>query len=271
MQLTNKIKSITIGSFDGIHLGHQVLINQVEAVVVIERNSGYLTSGYRRSNHLNKPCFFYHFEKIHQLSAKEFVEKLCIDFPQLETIVVGYDFGFGHKKEGNTDLLTQLFHGEVVVVDEVKVADISVHSRTIKHYLKEGNLPLANQLLGRSFRVEGEVVSGQGLGKKELVPTINLNIYDHQLPKNGVYVTRTKIENKWLESVSFVGIRQTTDGAFAVETYVLNNTLGEVNGRVTLEFLEFIRENRKFNGLNALKTQINLDITYTKNYFKDNR
>ncbi len=271
MQLTNKIKSITIGSFDGIHLGHQVLINQVEAVVVIERNGGYLTSGYRRSNYLDKPCFFYHFEKIYQLSAKEFVEKLCIDFPQLETIVVGYDFEFGHKKEGNTTLLKQLFQGEIVVVDEVKVDDISVHSRTIKHYLKDENLRLVNRLLGRPLSIEGEVVLGQGLGKKELVPTINLNIYDYQLPKNGVYVTRTKIGDEWLESVSFVGIRQTTDEAFAVETYVLDRELGEVKGRVTLEFLEFIRENRKFNGLKALKTQINLDITYTKNYFKENR
>ena len=158
MQLTNQIKSITIGSFDGIHLGHQVLIDQVEAVVVIERNGGYLTSGYRRSDYFKKPCFFYHFEKIYQLSAKAFVEKLCIDFPKLETIVVGYDFEFGHKKEGNTELLRELFDGEVVVVDEVKVDNISVHSRTIKSYLKEGNLVLANRLLGRSFRVEGEVV-----------------------------------------------------------------------------------------------------------------
>ena len=271
MKLTNKIKSITIGSFDGIHLGHQVLIDQAEAVVIIERNGGYLTSGYRRSNYIKKPCFFYHFEKIHQLSAKEFIDKLCTDFPQLETIVVGYDFGFGHKKEGDTNLLKQLFHGEVVVVDEVKVDTLSVHSRTIKSYLKEGNLPLVNQLLGRPFSVEGEVVSGQGLGKKELVPTINLNIYDYQLPKDGVYVTRTKIEDEWLESVSFVGIRQTTDGAFAVETYVLNKELEELRGKVTLEFLEFIRENRKFNGLKELKTQINLDITYVENYFKENR
>ena len=271
MHFKNNIKSITIGSFDGIHIGHQALIDQVEAVVVIERNGGYLTAGYRRSHYIKKPCFFYHFEKIHQLSGKEFVEKLCIDFPQLETIVVGYDFGFGHKKEGNTDLLKQLFQGEVVVVDEVKVDDISIHSRTIKRYLKEGNLPLVNQLLGRAFSVEGEVISGQGLGKKELVPTINLNIYDYQLPKNGVYVTHTKIEDEWLESVSFIGIRQTTDGAFAVETYVLNKVLDEVRGKVTLEFLEFIRENRKFNGLKALKTQINLDIKYVENYFKDNR
>ena len=271
MQLTNKIKSITIGSFDGIHLGHQVLIGKAQAVVIIERNGGYLTPGYRRSNYIKKPCFFYHFEKIYKISAKAFVEKLCIDFPNLETIVVGYDFEFGHKKEGNAALLNELFQGEVIVIDEVKVDNISVHSRTIKSYLKDGNLLLVNRLLGRSFSIDGEVVLGQGLGKKELVPTINLNVYDYELPKDGVYITRTKIEDEWLESISFIGIRQTTDNSFAVETYVLERVLGEVNGKVTLEFLEFVRENKKFNSLKALKTQINLDITYAKNYFKDNR
>ena len=271
MQLTNKIKSITIGSFDGIHVGHQALIDQAEALVVIERNGGYLTPGYRRSNYIEKPCFFYHFEKIYKLSAKAFVEKLCTDFPQLETIVVGYDFEFGHKKEGNRALLKELFHGEVVVVDEVKVDDISVHSRTIKSYLKEGKIDLVTRLLGRAFTLEGEVVLGQGLGKKELVPTINLNIYEYQLPKNGVYVTRTKIKGEWLESVSFVGVRETTDGAFAIESYVLNRELEEIRGKVTIEFLEFIRENKKFNGLKELKNQINLDITYTQNYFKETK
>ncbi len=129
---------------------------------------------------------------------------------------------------------------------------------------------MVNRLLGRSFSIDGEVILGQGLGKKELVPTINLNVYDYELPKDGVYITRTKIKNEWLESISFIGIRQTTDNSFAVETYVLDKLLEEVKGRVILEFLEHIRENRKFNSLKGLKTQINLDITYAKNYFKDN-
>ncbi len=271
MKLTNKIKSITIGSFDGIHLGHQVLINQAQAVVVIERNSGYLTPGYRRINYLKKPCFFYHFEKISQLSAKEFIDRVCIDFPKVETIVVGYDFEFGHKKEGNTALLKELFYGEVIVVDEVKVDNISVHSRAIIEYLKEGNLFLVNRLLGRPFSVDGEVILGQGLGKRELVPTINLNVYDYWLPKNGVYITRTKIDNEWLDSVSFVGIRQTTDNSFAVETHIIGKLLGEVKGNVSVAFLEPIRGNIKFNSIKELKNQINLDITYAKNYFKDSR
>jgi riboflavin kinase/FMN adenylyltransferase len=261
----NSIKSIAIGSFDGIHLGHRALISQVEAVVIVERNGGYLTPGYKRSLCLEQSCFFYHFEHIKHLRAKEFVEKLKVDFPELEKIVVGYDFGFGYKKEGDRTLLQELFEGEVVVVDEVKHDDISVHSRTIKQELLEGHIGRVNALLNRCYAIDAHVVSGQGLGKKELVPTLNLNVYDYDLPKNGVYATRTKVGEVWLDSVSFIGIRQTTDSAFAVETHIIDRDIGNVRGKVWVEFVAFIRENRKFEGLEALKQQINLDIIQAKN------
>ena len=260
MQLKNSIKSIAIGSFDGIHLGHKALIDQVEALVIIERNGGYLTPGYRRSFCVEQACFFYHLEQIKSLTAKEFVAKLKEDFPKLETIVVGYDFEFGYRKEGNTTLLKELFEGEVLVVKEVKFADISVHSRTIKASILEGNIELVNQLLDRSYVIYGNIISGQGLGKKELVPTLNLNIYDYALPKKGVYATRTKIDNEWLESVSFLGHRITTDGSYAIETHILNRDIGVVRGTIWLEFVDFIRSNRKFDGLEALKYQIKEDI-----------
>ena len=256
----NSIKSIAIGSFDGIHLGHRALIDQVEAVVIIERNGGYLTPGYRRALCVKQACFFYYFEQVKSLTAKEFVARLKEDFPKLETIVVGYDFGFGYKKEGNTTVLKELFSGEVVVVDEVKFSDISVHTRTIRKHVVEGNIKLVNQLLDRPYRIEGKVVSGQGLGKKELVPTLNLNVHDYQLPKEGVYATRTKIADEWFESVSFIGHRVTTDGSFAIETHVLKRDIGAVTGDIYLEFVEFIRDNQKFDGLEALKTQIEADI-----------
>lgn len=260
----NNIKSIAIGSFDGIHLGHKVLINQVEAVVIIERNGGYLTPGYKRSWYMKQFCFFYHFDHIRALSASAFLAKLKKDFPKLEKIVVGYDFGFGYKKEGNTQMLKELFEGEVIVVDEVQSEGISVHSRFIKEEVMAGNIELVNQLLGRAYRVDGRVVSGQGLGKNRLVPTLNLNVYDYDLPKEGVYVTRTKVGNEWLRSVSFIGFRLTTDGSFAIETHVIERDIGVVKGKVWIEFLALIRENRKFDGLEALKEQINLDIIQAK-------
>lgn len=260
----NNIKSIAIGSFDGIHQGHKALISQVDAVLIIERNGGYLTPGYKRSLFVEQPCYFYHFEHIKPLRAKAFVERLKVDFPQLEKIVVGYDFGFGYKKEGTPALLKTLFEGEVVVVDEVKSKEISVHSRLIKSEVSEGNIALVNELLHRTYAIDGQVVSGQGLGKKKLVPTLNLNVYDYKLPKEGVYATKTKVDDVWLDSVSFIGFRVTTDGSFAIETYVIDRDIGEVKGKVWIQFVAFIRENRRFDGLEALKAQINLDIIQVK-------
>jgi riboflavin kinase/FMN adenylyltransferase len=268
MKLTNNVKSIAIGSFDGIHQGHRALISQVEAVLVIERNGGYLTPGYKRTFYFEQPCFFYHFDKIKALKAKEFVEKLKEDFPLLQCIVVGYDFGFGYKKEGNSTLLKELFSGEVIIVDEVKSSNISVHSRTIKSYIFNGEVELVKELLDRPFIISGKIISGQGLGKKELVPTLNLKVYDYDLPKHGVYASRTKIGERWLNSVTFLGHRISTDGSFSVESYVLDKDVGIVSGVLWIEFVSFIRMNKKFDGLKALKEQIVLDIEDSKRILK---
>ena len=265
MQLNNQIKSIAIGSFDGIHTGHRTLIDKADALVIIERNGGYLTPGYKRSNFTSKICCFYHFDKIKSLTPQAFVHRLEADFPALETIVVGYDFHFGKGKSGNAQLLATLCDKEIMIIDEVSHEEIPIHSRTIKEYLREGKVEMANQLLGRTYHIEGEVVRGQGLGKKELVPTINLDVKEYQSPMEGVYATRTQIEGKWFNSVSFLGHRVTTDDSYAVETHILDQEIGEVEGKVVLEFVDFIRINQKFDSLDALKMQIQNDITTAKN------
>ena len=264
MAYNNKIKSIAIGSFDGLHIAHQTLIEQADALVIIERNGGYLTPGYKRSLYTPKVCCFYHFDKIKVLSPQEFVTKLKEDFPHLEKIVVGYDFTFGKAKAGDAKHLDVLFEGEVSIVREVSFEGVSVHSRTIRHYLTEGNVAMANSLLGRKYTIDGKVIKGQGLGKKELVPTLNLDVNEYQLPLEGVYATRTKVNNRWLPSVSFLGHRVTTDGSFAVETHILDEDIGVVYGQVWLEFVALIRENKKFDGLDALREQIADDIAKAK-------
>ena len=260
MKLKNTIKSIAIGSFDGIHIAHKKLIDEVDALVIIERNGGYLTPGYKRSFFTSKVCCFYHFETIKSLTPKAFIEKLKVDFPLLETIVVGYDFHFGKNKSGNIALLETLFDKKIHIVKEVCLKKIPVHSRTIKAYLREGNIDMANKLLGRPYSIEGEVIKGQGLGKKELVPTLNLKVKKYQLPKDGVYATRTKIDDIWLNSITFLGHRITTDKSFAVETHIINHELNEINGNVQIEFLAYLRDNQKFTNLTTLKLQIKDDI-----------
>ncbi|MEA3454940.1 MAG: bifunctional riboflavin kinase/FAD synthetase [Campylobacterota bacterium] len=260
MKIENKIGSITIGSFDGLHLAHQELISLAEAVAVIERNSGYLTPGYKRTHYTDKPCFFYHFDKIKSLTPKVFIAKLQEDFPRLKKIVVGYDFHFGKGKEGNAEILKELFDGEVVIVDEVSLGGVPVHSRTIKACLREGDIDLANRLLDRNYAIDGVVIKGQGIGRKELVPTLNLKTDHYQLPLEGVYASKTRIGKEWCFSVSFLGHRVTTDGSYAVETHVLERNIGEIEGRVCIEFVAFIRENKKFEDLNVLREQIGMDI-----------
>jgi riboflavin kinase/FMN adenylyltransferase len=254
------IKSIAIGSFDGLHSAHMRLIEQVDGVVIIERSGGYLTPGYKRSCFIKKPCYFYHFEKIQSLTPEAFVERLQQDFPALEKVVVGYDFAFGAKKAGTTEVLKRLFHGEVVVVNEVQLEGISVHSRTIKAYLQEGNIAIVNTLLGRVYEIEGCLVSGQGIGKKELVATLNLEVEGYQLPQEGVYATKTQVDGVWHKSVSFVGHRVTTDGSFAVETHILGQEIEVFNDSIAVAWHCFIRENQKFSDLVLLKAQIEEDI-----------
>ena len=264
MKYNNTIQSIAIGSFDGMHIAHQTLAEKADALVIIERDGGYLTPGHKRANFTSKVCCFYHFDVIKGLTPEAFVQRLKTDFPQLTTIVVGYDFAFGKDKAGTAQTLRTLFDGKVEIVQEVSVEGVSVHSRTIKAYLREGNIAMANRLLGRSYVIDGEVVSGQGLGKKELVPTLNLNVKAYQLPLEGVYATRTKVRGEWLSSVSFLGHRVTTDDSFAVETHILEYDIGEVEGKVEMEFVDFIRANQKFESLEALKEQIAEDIQKAK-------
>lgn len=260
MRFKNNIQSIAIGSFDGLHIAHKRLIDQVEALVIIERNGGYLTPGYKRSLYTSKECYFYHFNKIRALTTTEFVEKLKIDFPELKKIVVGYDFAFGKGKMGNAKILKELFAGDVHIVEEVMYKDISVHSRVINNFIQDGNIVLANCLLGRKYRIDGLLINGQGLGKKEFVPTINIEVFQYVLPHNGVYATRTKIDDKWYDSVTFLGHRETTDGSFAVETHLLSEEVEILKGTIWVEFEAFIRKNEKFDSFESLRVQISKDI-----------
>jgi len=270
MKVNNTIRSIAIGSFDGMHIAHQKVIEAVDAIVIIERNGGYLTPGYKRSLYTDKMCCFYFFEVIRSLSPEAFVAKLKEDFPHLERIVVGYDFAFGQDKAGSAETLATLFDKEVVVVEEICIEGIPVHSRTIKAYLREGNIEMANKLLGRNYTLEGVVIPGQGLGKKALVPTLNLHVEHYQLPLEGVYATRTKIGTEWFASVSFLGHRISTDGTYAVESHILDSELGETEGELQLEFRGFIRGNRRFDSLEGLKAQIGADIQYRRELYEKN-
>lgn len=262
-----EVTAIAIGGFDGIHRGHQQLIKRLGekgALLVIDKDEANLTPGAKRSEYSKYPCMFYHFSKLKNLNGSEFIELLYKLFPKLEKIIVGYDFRFGLNRAHSANDLHHLFPGSVEIVQEFCFDGISVHSSTIRDFLKKGNVSQANRLLGREYALTGDVVPGQGLGKKSLYPTLNLHVKNFLLPREGAYATRTHAFGKIYESVSFVGIRESTDGSFAVETHLLEAGIDKPPLHVELYFVEFLRENRKFENLQLLKSQIAQDIQNAK-------
>ena len=262
----DNIDTIAIGSFDGIHLGHKQLINRLGengALFVIDKDHANLTPGLKRSEYSKHPCMFYHFLKVKDLSGKEFITLLKKEFINLKKIVVGYDFQFGKKRSCNVIDLIELFDGEVEIVEEFLYNGVSVHSSLIREFLVNKDIDGANRFFGREYSIIGNIISGQGLGKKELYPTINIKVKDYLLPSDGVYASRTKMEDKIYDSVTFIGTRTSTDGNFSIETHILDSDI-EVHDEVEIFFVCYLRENRKFSNLKALKTQISIDIDSAK-------
>ncbi|UFS63408.1 bifunctional riboflavin kinase/FAD synthetase [Sulfurimonas sp. HSL-3221] len=259
-----KVDAVAIGGFDGMHEGHQHLFNALGergAIVVVETGYANLTPGREREHFTTHPIVYLPLDEIRMLDDRGFVDYLRERFPALSRIVVGYDFRFGLDRKFSHEDLSKAFSGTVQVIDEVTVGGESVHSHKIRAKLIIGDVRGANRFLGHNYTVRGDVVRGQGIGKKELVPTVNMLTDGFLLPKEGVYASLARLdgEEHYHPAVSFVGHRVTTDGSFAVETHVLD---GEIvcKERIDVSFVQRLRGNEKFASLDALKEQIGLDI-----------
>ena len=262
------VESVAIGGFDGMHEGHQHLFDTLDekgAVVVIETGYANLTPGRERENFTDLPLVYIPLDDIRMLDGKGFVAYLAQRFPDLKHIVVGYDFRFGKDRKCSHTDLDEMFPGDVTVIEEVTVGGDSVHSHKIRAKLIIGDITGANRFLGHNYTLRGEVIKGQGIGKTDLVPTVNMQIEGFLIPKEGVYasVARLDGEEHFRPAVSFVGHRLTTDGSFAVETHLLE---GEIvcRERIAVSFVKRLRDNQKFDSLAALKTQIEADIKQAK-------
>jgi len=257
-------RAIAIGGFDGMHLGHQALfaeLGESGCIVVIETGYANLTPKKERENFTKYPIFYLELDAIRHLDGAGFVAFLQEEFPQLEKIVVGYDFHFGKDRKYSYSDLKTLFNGNVVVIDEVSHGGDSIHSHKIRTKLTIGDIKGANSFLGHNYTIRGKHISGQGIGKKELVATINITTEGFLVPKEGVYATLTRIDDEehYHPSVAFVGHRVTTDGSFAIETHILD---GEIvcKEKAAISFVAFLRKNEKFESLEALKNAIKKDI-----------
>lgn len=255
-----------------MHLAHQQLFKKLDkngAIVVICTGYANLSPYVNRAEHTNFPLFYYPLENIKHLTGEEFLNLLKEEFPNLKKIVVGYDFHFGTKAAYSTDDLKELFNGDVEIVDEYKLDGIAIHSRVIRSFLREGKLDEANKILGYNYAIKGTHIKGQGLGAKQFVPTININVEEFLIPQEGIYITQTTISGKSYKSVSFIGHRVTTDGKFAVETHILDESFNEeIAITISIEFFKKIRDNKKFEQYVDLKRQILTDIQQANKWFE---
>jgi riboflavin kinase/FMN adenylyltransferase len=296
---------VTIGNFDGVHLGHCEVLRRVKAladargwkpsvltfdphptkVVAPERTPKLMTTPDRRAGLMAaagvEQILILPFDRsVAQWTPEEFVRLLLVDRLGARAVLVGDNFRFGCRQAGDTRTLETLgreLNFEVEIAPVVTCRGLVVSSSGIRNLVQLGRVSMANRLLGRPFTLEGEVVSGRGVGGKQTVPTLNLATDSEVIPGRGVYVTRTQdldSARAWT-SVTNVGYRPTfgESNQLTIETYLLEpslgaQTLGETPHRIRVEFLARLRSERQFESAEALRAQILRDVSSAKSYFR---
>jgi phosphoribosyl 1,2-cyclic phosphate phosphodiesterase len=289
---------IAIGNFDGIHLGHQRLL---EYCIALGRESGAVATALtfeppplkvlrpeaaplRISTNEQRMEWFAALGmgaavvlpftmELSRLAPEDFVGEILVRQLQVRAVVVGDNFRFGHKQAGDVKFLRELGmrDGFDVIVHEPVVMDGEIVSSTaIRKLIAEGAVTRAARMLGRAFALTGEVVAGTGTGKKFTFPTLNLRPEQELLPAKGVYITRTVMEGEPSShrSVTNVGMRPTFNGTgLTVETHLLDYSGNFSPKRIEVRFWKKLREEKKFGGPEELKTQIAKDIARANGFF----
>ena len=289
---------IAIGNFDGIHLGHQRLL---EYCIGLARESGAVATALtfepsplkvlrpeaappRISTNEQRMEWFAALGmeaavvlpftmELSRLAPEEFVEEILVEKLQVRAVVVGDNFRFGHKQAGDVKFLRELGmrDGFDVIVHEPVVMDGEIVSSTaIRKLISQGDVTRAARMLGRAFALTGEVVAGTGTGRKFTFPTLNLRPEQELLPAKGVYITRTVLEGEPSShrSVTNVGMRPTFNGTgLTVETHLLDYSGNFSPKRIEVRFWKKLREEKKFAGPEELRTQIAKDIAKANGFF----
>jgi riboflavin kinase/FMN adenylyltransferase len=288
----------TIGNFDGVHLGHQAVLSQLAiqgdrlnlpAVVITfepQPNEFFAPdkaparlSRFRekvealRCYSINQICVLRFNEKLARMSAQSFIEQLLVDGLNVRYLVVGDDFKFGKDRQGDFDLLQQAgkqYSFQVVNMHTFSIAHKRVSSTRIRQALKAGDLEFAEQLLGRPYKMSGRVAHGQKLGRTLGFPTANIHLHRRKVPLNGVYAIQVfGIEGEPVNGVANVGVRPTVGVSKALlEVHLFDFNRDIYGEHVQVNFLHKLRDEQKFDGLDALVKQIELDCEQAKNYFQ---
>jgi phosphoribosyl 1,2-cyclic phosphate phosphodiesterase len=289
---------LAIGNFDGIHLGHQAILQEaadraaksgsVATALTFEPAPRKIlrpeTAPKRLSTNEQRLEWFrvvgveaavvmpFTLE-LSKLSPQEFVAKILVQQLRVQLVLVGENFRFGHKQAGDAQLLRQLGteHGfEVVTIPPVEAHGEVVSSTVIRREIADGDVTQAGRLLGRPFVLTGAIVGGTGTGRKFTFPTLNLRPDQELLPATGVYITRTLLEGETQSrrSVTNIGVRPTFNGsALTVETHLLDFS-GEISAqRMELRFWKRLRPEKKFSGPEELRARIAKDIASANRFF----
>ncbi len=291
--------ALTIGNFDGVHAGHRHLFREVVAaarergakptVLTFDPHPARVVAPDRAPRLLNAPderCALMEGQGIEQalilpftkevanLTPEEFVERIVVGALGARVVLVGENFRFGNKQAGDTHVLAELgrrFGYETRIVGAVKCRGRVVSSSEVRRLIDAGDVALACRLLDRPYSLAGDVVPGHGVGSKQTVPTLNLATNSEVLPRNGVYITRTRDldgSHRW-NSITNIGYRPTFGGdALSIETFLLEPLEGASPARIRVEFLRRVRDERKFESPEALKAQILRDVGRALAFFR---
>lgn len=286
---------MTIGTFDGVHVGHQAIFKQMqkeaarsggETVLVTfaphprlvlykdSQNLKFINTQAKKMERLEKSGvdhliiipFTREFSKN---SSEDFIANYVVKYVHPEMIIIGYDHHFGKNREGNIQLLVSLkskYNYDVIQVPPLYVDGMPVSSTRIRNLLKEGNLKEANRMLGYEYAITGEVIRGNGLGHKLGFPTANIKIPNEfkLIAANGVYACRALIEDKMYKGMSNIGVRPTIDhGDLTIEINLFDFEKDIYGGTITIFFVDRLRDEKKFESLEALKQQLIKDREHT--------
>jgi riboflavin kinase/FMN adenylyltransferase len=289
---------LTIGNFDGVHKGHLVLFDKVKdrakaiggqsavmtfephPIRVVKPGNGppLITPTKQKLDLISDAGIDVIFcipftRQFASISAEDFVQDILVHRLGIKEIVVGYDYTFGFKRQGNITLLQEM--GEklgfkVHVVDPIRLDDALVSSTSIRELVQEGNLSEAKKLLGRDYQIWGTVVKGKNRGGRLLgFPTANLKLIDELIPKGGVYAVTAIINGKTYYGVTNIGYNPTFgEKALSVETHLIDFS-GDILGEtIRVNFIKRLRDEKTYGSVEELANQIALDVQEAKELFK---
>ncbi|MDR9455930.1 MAG: bifunctional riboflavin kinase/FAD synthetase [Salegentibacter sp.] len=292
---------VTIGTFDGVHAGHRKIIERLvnaaeagnlESVIltffphprmVLQQESDIKliqTIEERKQilsetgiDHLVVHPFTHQFSR---LTALEFVRDILVNKLKARRVIIGYDHRFGRNRTADITNLKEFgeqFGFEVEEITKEEVDQVAVSSTKIRKALQEGRVERANSYLQQPFSLSGTIVKGRGLGKDFNYPTANLHIAEEYklIPKNGVYVARAEIEGEMYFGMMNIGTNPTVGGEErTIETFFFNLDKDLYGKSLTIEMLVRIRDEKKFDSVDALKNAMKQDEAFSKQYIKDN-